>query len=475
MLSRQSKMKIRCCVSFQQIKIEEKIRAKIEYGEHFLILTLFPKNPNSLEMIRNIFFPIRQYQNVFYVNFSLIKTVQVNSDTNLFFEVFNPVIHVDITFTAENIEEQGIVFRKKVKRNQFTAIIRDLRINEIKFLSNHFISLVYFFRDCLQPEQKENKVIESVLIQAYATAKNYYDKNIALYKQNLKIKKSMKKSVIERLKQIESMLPVQEQVRNNLTCSCFDSLLGEFKVRSAVYIEESLSLFFSIINIENNVFDIHKISTSKVSDNLRAMNINDNIKKYYMNLHDVNKSANLPRFPKENIFRKLNNNNSNDNMNLSNDCFNNNKVCKKKLTMKQNEDNSTSTKTTSKKINGKDIPETPKFFSNNKNYIINKEHEQSFSMQKILKRIDLLSKNHCFVPPSNTFNIFLNTTEIIHRTFFEVAVKSMNCDLFAVDVDNSKYIKIDSMYNNFLYLRNLKNFLFNEENQKVNSFIFIDE
>ena len=80
-----------------------------------------------------------------------------------------------------------------------------------------------------------------------------------------------------------------------------------------------------------------------------------------------------------------------------------------------------------------------------------------------------------FFPPSNTFNIFLNTTQIIHRTFFEVAVKSMNCDLFTIEVDNSKYIKIDSMYNNFLYLRNLKNFLFDEENQKVNSFMFIDE
>ena len=54
--------------------------------------------------------------------------------------------------------------------------------------------------------------------------------------------------------------------------------------------------------------------------------------------------------------------------------------------------NSTSTKTTSKKIDGKEIPETPKFFSNNKSYIINqsKEKEQIFSMQKILKRIDLL-------------------------------------------------------------------------------------
>ena len=244
-----------------------------------------------------------------------------------------------------------------VKRNQLSSIIREilsLRINEIKFLSNHFISLVYFFRDCLQPEQNKNKVIESVLVQAYANAKNYYDKNISLYKQNLKLKKSMKKTVIERLKLIESMLPVEEQVRNNLICSCFDSLLNEFKVRRAMYIEESLSLFFSKINIENNVFNIHKISASKVSDNLRAVNINDNIKKYYMNLHDVNKSAYLPRFPKEIIFRKENNNNSND-------CFNNNKICKKKLTFKQNEDNSTSTKTTSKKIDGKEIPETMKF------------------------------------------------------------------------------------------------------------------
>ena len=74
MLNGQSKMKLRCCITFQQIKIEEKIRSKIEYGEHFLILT-------SLEMIRNIFFPIWQYQNFFYVNFSLIKTVQVNSNS----------------------------------------------------------------------------------------------------------------------------------------------------------------------------------------------------------------------------------------------------------------------------------------------------------------------------------------------------------------------------------------------------------
>lgn len=63
----------------------------------------------------------------------------------------------------------------------------------------------------------------------------------------------------------------------------------------------------------------------------------------------------------------------------------------------------------------------------------------------------LLSKNHCFVPPSNAFNIFLNTTEIIHRSFFEAAFKTMCCDIFTMEVDNSKFVKIDSMYSNFLY------------------------
>ena len=84
------------------------------------------------------------------------------------------------------------------------------------------------------------------------------------------------------------------------------------------------------------MFNIHKISASKVTDNLRAVNINDNIRKYYLNLNDANKSANLPRFPKRNIFSKISHNHSID-MNLSNDC---NKVYSNKINFRQNEDNS---------------------------------------------------------------------------------------------------------------------------------------
>ena len=109
----------------------------------------------------------------------------------------------------------------------------------------------------------------------------------------------------------------------------------------------------------------------------------------------------------------------------------------------------------------------------NKNII---EKDQVPSMQNIIKKIGTLTKNHSFVPPTNAFNIFLNTTEIIHRTFFDICFKNMKCDIFTIESDNNKIIKIDSLYNNFLFLRNLKNYLFNENNKKgTGSLLFLQD
>ena len=126
MLNVQNKIKLRCCISFQQIKIDEIIRSKIEFSGRFLVLTLFTQKTSSLEMIQNFFSPIRHNQTVFYINYSLIKTVQTTEEQNLFFVVFNPVMHIDITFTASQLEEQGIVFHKKLKRIQITSTMRQI-------------------------------------------------------------------------------------------------------------------------------------------------------------------------------------------------------------------------------------------------------------------------------------------------------------------------------------------------------------
>ena len=336
--------------------------------DHFQ-LTIFPKNPNCSELVKNIFYPIKQITyNSFQINYSILQNVFVTNEGCLSFEIFNPVMHYDFSFSVNNIEEQGLVFRKKLKKHQVQSIAKSLlqaKANEIKRLMGSFISMVYLFKDCLETEQNKKQQIENILIPSYLYGKNYYEKNISIFKQNQKLKTSLKKSLMDKIKILESMLPEQEQIKQNLSCSCFDNLLNEFKVRSAVYIEESLQLFFTIINLENDTFDIYKISNSTISDNLKALNLNDNINNLYKhnNNRDQNKSATFIHSKKRNpVLAQLNN----ENMNLSNDCYfsikqsSGNKIFNLKA-----ENLSNSTKTTSKKnycVDVKESLETPKFY-----------------------------------------------------------------------------------------------------------------
>ena len=475
--------KIRCVISFSQLKSELGIKAKIDFTEHHIQLTLYPKNPTSSELLKNIFYPIKYVTtNILQINYILIKNAAPSRDcTELRFDVVNPVMHSEISFFIFNIEENGIMFKRKYKKNQIanlSKIIMNAKITERKWVMNNFINLVYLFKDALETEENKNLQLENILIPSYVYGRNYYEKNICVYKQNLKLKTSLKKSLIDKIKILESMQPEQEQVKQNLSCSNFDNLLNEFKVRAFVYIEESITLFFAIINLENNTFSLQKMSNAKISNNLRALNdIN-------LNCEELNKSAHLLRgHNKESLFDKFSHHKVNS-INLSNDCYIKQGVNSKKNCLLRQENFSSSTKTTSKKKENieKETLETPKFYALKQKYIMNSKNKtiqakgQIQSMQNIIKQIENLTQNHSLVPPVNAFNIFLNTTEIIHRAFFEIALKTLKCDIFTIELDNNKIMKIDSIYNHFLFLRNLKNFLFSDGNSTAaSSLIYIDE
>lgn len=73
--------KIRCAISFPQFKSELTIKVKIDFTEHYMQLTLFPKNPTSSEIIKNIFYPIKYVtSNILYINYILVKNVSVTKD-----------------------------------------------------------------------------------------------------------------------------------------------------------------------------------------------------------------------------------------------------------------------------------------------------------------------------------------------------------------------------------------------------------
>ena len=184
------KSKFKCSIFFPQLKSEQSIRSKLELNEDHFQLTIFPKNPNCSELVKNIFYPIKQITyNSFQINYSILQNVFVTNEGCLSFEIFNPVMHYDFSFSVNNIEEQGLVFRKKLKKHQVQSIAKSLlqaKANEIKRLMGSFISMVYLFKDCLETEQNKKQQIENILIPSYLYGKNYYEKNISIFKQNQK-------------------------------------------------------------------------------------------------------------------------------------------------------------------------------------------------------------------------------------------------------------------------------------------------
>jgi hypothetical protein len=144
-----------------------------------------------------------------------------------------------------------------------------------------------------------------------------------------------------------------------------------------------------------------------------------------------------------------------------------------------NENFSESTKNTSNKIletnknnnnPNNSLIETPKFcFKKNQ---IDDSQNDNLSLNEVYKLIEECSKQHSFLPPNETFNIFFNTTEIIHRKFFEIFFNELIGKIFKYEKDKDNLIKLDSLYNYFLYLRGLKNILFVEKNRIYFSNVF---
>jgi hypothetical protein len=415
----------------------------------------------------------------------------------------NPKTSFTFNLTIKNIEILGVIFNKKINFETLNSINRKLTnlINlEIKYLIGQFLYLFTLLRDCLDPKKNENTTIEEILFKSYIAGKAYYEKYIAELKKNSKIKQGIKKIVLEKLDRLKKIRmnnnnsDSEEDDKDdgnrdtyiinythndnyliefnlnhhfeNYNINTFDSLINEFKLRTSVNIEESIILFFKIVSVDSKKFNIKfkKSDTKTITLNLKSLNEREkkkNSNQLNLKLTQGNKSANIPIKPLS-LFDQIDINKMN---NLNNETF------------------SESTKNTSNKLleitkknknSNSDLLETPKFcFKKNINpNLIDDSQNDNLSLNEINILIEEYSKQHSFLPPNEIFNVFFNTTEIIHRKFFEIFFDELIGKIFYYEKDKDNLIKLDSLYNYFLYLRGLKNILFIEKNRIYFSNVF---
>ena len=496
--------KLKGYMTISSINIPHKIKINLEFTEHYFIIKFLDLKNKIKDAVQQIFFPLYQkYPNIYHINYTLIKYTNIMNSNGFKITMINPKSSFTFSLTIHNIEILGVLFNKKINYEGLNIINRKLTnlINfEIKHLISQLLYLFTLFRDCLDPKKNENTTIEEILFKSYIAGKAYYEKYIAELKKNSKIKQGIKKIVLEKLDRLKKIRmnnnnsDSEEDDKDdgnrdtyiinythndnyliefnlnhhfeNYNINTFDSLINEFKLRTSVNIEESIILFFKIVSVDSKKFNIKfkKSDTKTITLNLKSLNEREkkkNSNQLNLKLTQGNKSANIPIKPLS-LFDQIDINKMN---NLNNETF------------------SESTKNTSNKLleitkknknSNSDLLETPKFcFKKNINpNLIDDSQNDNLSLNEINILIEEYSKQHSFLPPNEIFNVFFNTTEIIHRKFFEIFFDELIGKIFYYEKDKDNLIKLDSLYNYFLYLRGLKNILFIEKNRIYFSNVF---
>jgi len=340
-------IKFRCDFCLLNLNSKTILKTNIEINNHFIQINFINLFNIKKEYLSDFFYPLYHSKDLltYKINFSIFKSItKIPNQEAIKFDMFNPIKDLISSFSIFNLESKSLFSYKKISQENLKkiSIILQKQIKiETKFLIENFISLIELFNECLDPNIEENEKIENILAIAYIKGKFFYEKYTKIFQSNSKKKKEINKHLEIQLRVLDSMISEEELFKKKLVSASFDSLINEFKVRTSIFIEESMILFLQIISIENKFLNIKKINKNIITTNLRTLQkdeiklltINENIIKKNKIKKNINNSFNIIDNDNNNINNsftyKNKNNNNNNNLILSD--INNNKMNKSSI------------------------------------------------------------------------------------------------------------------------------------------------
>ena len=469
-----------------------KIKCLFEMTNHFLKIG-FIENKNLIktefELIKALFISMNHSKTFdFFVNYAFIINIKSQEKNNIIIEINNPVAGNIFSLLLNDLESISILFKKKLDINQIITQIKKRVKEEIKYLIYGFNNMIFALRDYLE-KTKKIKILESIKKEAYKFGKQYYEKSTLTFKKNTKIAKNIKDNILLlKLKTLEQSLSQQAKMKKNISYTSFESLIGEINIRTNYFIEETTMLFLKIICIGINSFDdinFNKFNLNQIFENnkeeinIPKINLNKNNKSFTYG--DKNNIINNT----EDIFNKISQkNNINQIDDVSTEGTSKKKKASKKIYINQNEPKVQTPKFKQfnyKITNNQSLDNFSKNYYNNLNNKItisinpleninniakNIADKKVVTLNGLNKEIEELCNVHALVVPDNIFNLFCNAAEIIHRKFFQITINNYLGNIFYLEEDKEGNIKIEDLYNYFMYVRAFKLMLFNNDNKE---------
>ena len=398
--------------------------------------------------------------------------------------IFNHLKYKKSLFFSESDLPPSMLSSIAININKKVLAITEKKIND--FIK--IINLLYQFTGI---ERKYNEMIEEMFSKAFIFGKNYYDKNCKDYYTNEKIKNIINEQTAMQINQIINEVKIKKESKNKT--NLIEQIKKANKSSSSIEDddegeEKSNNQNMDIINkiLVNNGTDNAEFNTAIFlaldidSNNKRDLFQNyEKFKKFQSEIKI--KTSYFAEITINLIFQILNVNkndlnNINNNMNKTEIGYriniNNNKF---KEPIYQASETNLVYSFKNKIIKNNELYKEKPDILNHSNFY----RKYSIDDKKVINENELLDfskKFNAFLPNNSIQNIVDNTSQIIHRKFFELLFKHFFSDIIDIEPEKNKTIDSNNFHMILRVVRRLKKILFTNKNiMYYTNYLFLKE
>ena len=440
--------KINCTIHIGSFYIKEKLNIELSFNQDsFIIYFLDPISPKNAKELRELFLPfISDDNNMIILNFIYIKSILIDG-INLFkFTLYNPLKTsiFTIIFNHFKWKKPLLSFNYSPPPNILFSIGQYINTKQKKQIAKYiknFIDVIHLLYDFISVERKYNPIIEEIFLKAFIYGQNYYNNKVKEFNKSQKLKKSISDELSTKIKkaleeyQTKKSWDINHHNKNSSDFEDNDdneneeeNVISEKEDKKEDEGEEPEFNFDNIVERDlfqnypkfSKLFPEIKIKTSYFAETIiklifQLLNINKNdLDEIYTNINWTD------------IGQRVNGING-VNLSLANYGIQNNEYSQAPQTLLENN---------------------------------NSTNDES----QIKKWFEYTKKFHEFIPNNSLDNIYINTSEIIQRKFFEILIKNYFGDIINIELEKNKTLSMDDFHQILMVIRRMKKILFTNKN-----------
>ena len=440
--------KINCTIHIGSFYIKEKLNIELSFNQDsFIIYFLDPISPKNAKELRELFLPfISDDNNMIILNFIYIKSILIDG-INLFkFTLYNPLKTsiFTIIFNHFKWKKPLLSFNYSPPPNILFSIGQYINTKQKKQIAKYiknFIDVIHLLYDFISVERKYNPIIEEIFLKAFIYGQNYYNNKVKEFNKSQKLKKSISDELSTKIKKALE----EYQTKKSWDINHHNKNSSDFEDNDDNENEEE-----NVISEKEDKKEDEGEEPEFNFDNIVERDLFQNYPKFSKIFPEIKKKTSYFAETIIKLIFQLLNINKND----LDEIYTN--INWTEIGQRVNGINGVNLSLANYSIQNNEYSQAPQTLLENNN----STNDES----QIKKWFEYTKKFHEFIPNNSLDNIYINTSEIIQRKFFEILIKNYFGDIINIELEKNKTLSMDDFHQILMVIRRMKKILFTNKN-----------